>query len=96
MLKETVSAFPSVRNAILALNSASLDASGEIGGGPTAVAAARNENSEKILAALKGAFDRLIESGDYKKILEKNDTVYGAAKKAEIYTETSTPPKYRF
>ncbi|MFB9952948.1 transporter substrate-binding domain-containing protein [Rhizobium puerariae] len=112
----TVSAFPSVSNAILALNSgriegvlinrggaqeaihldAGLDASGEIGGGPTAVAAARNENSEKILAALKGAFDHLIESGEYKNILEKNDTAYGAAKKAEIYTQNSTPPKYGF
>ncbi len=112
----TVSAFPSVSNAILALNSnrvegvlinrggaqeaihldAGLDASGEIGGGPTATAVARNENSEKLLAALKGAYDHLIESGDYAKILENNDTAYGAAKSAEIYTQSSTPPKYGF
>lgn len=114
--KSTVNAFPSVSNAILALNSgrvdgvlinrggaqesinmdAGLDASGEIGGGPTATAVARNENSEQLLAALKGAYDHLIKSGDYMKILEKNDTAYGAAKEAVIYKEGSTPPKYGF
>lgn len=112
----TVSAFPSVSNAILALNSgrvdgvlinrggaqeaihldSSLDASGEIGGGPTATAVARTENSEKLLAAIKAAYDHLIESGQYAKILDKNDTAYGAAKTAVIYTEGSTPPKYGF
>lgn len=112
----TVSAYPSVSNAILALNSgrvdgvlinrggaqeaihldSSLDASGEIGGGPTATAVARTENSEKLLAAIKAAYDHLIESGEYAKILDKNDTAYGAAKTAVIYTEGSTPPKYGF
>jgi polar amino acid transport system substrate-binding protein len=112
----TVSAYPSVSNAILALNSgrvdgvlinrggaqeaihldSSLDASGEIGGGPTATAVARTENSEKLLAAIKAAYDHLIESGQYAKILDKNDTAYGAAKTAVIYTEGSTPPKYGF
>ncbi len=112
----TVSAFPSVSNAILALNSGrvdgvlinrggaqeaihldnSLDASGEIGGGPTATAVARTENSDKLLAAIKAAYDHLIESGEYAKILEKNDTAYGAAKTAVIYKEGSTPPKYGF
>ncbi|WP_199500234.1 transporter substrate-binding domain-containing protein [Methylovirgula sp. 4M-Z18] len=112
----TVSAFPSISNAILALNSgrvegvlinrggaqesihlnAGLDASGEIGGGPCATAVARNENSEQLLAALKVAYDHLIQSGEYAKILDKNDTAYGAAKMAEIYKEGSTPPKYGF
>lgn len=112
----TVSAFPSVSNAILALNSgrvdgvlinrggaqeaihldATLDASGEIGGGPTATAVARTENSEKMLDAIKAAYDELIKSGEYAKILEKNDTAYGAAKEAVIYKEGSTPPKYGF
>ncbi|MFC3072993.1 transporter substrate-binding domain-containing protein [Shinella pollutisoli] len=114
--KPTISAFPSISNAILALNSgrvegvlinrggaqeainldSGLDASGEIGGGPTATAVARNENSEQLLAALKGAYDHLIQSGEYMKILEKNDTAYGAAKEAVIYKEGSTPPKYGF
>jgi polar amino acid transport system substrate-binding protein len=112
----TVSAFPSVSNAILALNSGrvdgvlinrggaqeaihldgGLDATGEIGGGPTATAVARNENSEKLLAAVKAAYDQLIENGEYAKILERNDTAYGAAKTAVIYTAGSTPPKYGF
>jgi len=112
----TVSAFPSISNAVLALNSgrvdgvlinrggaqesihmdSGLDASGEIGGGPTATAVARNENSEKLLSALKAAYDHLISNGEYAKILEKNDTSYGAAKEAVIYKEGSTPPKYGF
>ncbi|MBB3771819.1 polar amino acid transport system substrate-binding protein [Angulomicrobium tetraedrale] len=112
----TVSAFPSVSNAILALNSGRVDgvlinrggaqeaihldgtlsASGEIGGGPTATAVARTENSAKLLEAIKAAYDHLIQSGEYAKILEKNDTAYGAAKTAVIYKEGSTPPKYGF
>ena len=67
-----MSAFPSISNAVLALNSgrvdgvlinrggaqesihmdSGLDATGEIGGGPTATAVARTENSEKLLAAI--------------------------------------------
>ncbi|NNU62794.1 transporter substrate-binding domain-containing protein [Ochrobactrum soli] len=112
----TVNAYPSVSNAILALNSgrvdgvlinrggaqeaihldAGLDASGEIGGGPTATAVARTAHSEDMLKALKGAYDHLIKSGEYLEILKKNDTAYGAAEKAEIYKEGTTPPKYGF
>ncbi|WP_266065093.1 transporter substrate-binding domain-containing protein [Brucella intermedia] len=114
--RATISAFPSVSNAILALNSGrvdgvlinrggaqesinmdgGLDASGEIGGGPTATAVARNANSEQLLVALKGAYDHLIKTGEYARILDKNDTAYGAAKEAVIYKEGSTPPKYGF
>jgi polar amino acid transport system substrate-binding protein len=112
----TVSAFPSVNNATLALNSGRVDAvligrgsaadaikldpslaaSGEIGGGPTATAVARNENSEKMLAAIQAAYNQLIKNGEYAKILEANGTEYGAAKSAEIFKEGSTPPKYGF
>ena len=112
----TVSAFPSVNNAVLALNSGRVDAvligrgsaedgikmdsrlaaSGEIGGGPTATAVARNENSEKMLAAIQAAYNHLIKSGEYAKILEANGTAYGAATSAEIYKQGSTPPKYGF
>lgn len=114
--KTTVSAFPSVSNAVLAINSgrvdgvlinrggaqeainldAGLKASGEFGGGPTATAVARNDNSEAMLAALKAAYDHLIASGEYAKILEENDVAYGAVKSAEIYTVASTPPNYSF
>lgn len=114
--KPAVSAFPSVSNAVLALNSgrvdgvlinrggaqgaivldAGLDASGEIGGGPTATAVARRAGSEQLLTALKMAYDHLIATGDYAKILANNDTTYGAAQSAVIYKEGSEPPKYGF
>jgi len=115
-VKPEVSAFQSVSNAILALNSnrvdgvlinrggaqesirldPGLDASGEVGGGPTATAVARNENSEALLAAIKAGYDVLIKNGEYAKILEKNDTAYGAVKEAVIFKQDSTPPKYGF
>ncbi len=111
-----VSAFPSINNAVLALNSSrvegvlinrgwaqesirldtGLDASGEIGGGPTATAIARNANAEQLLVAMKAAYDHLIQSGEYGKILDKNDTAYGAVTAAEMFKEGSTPPKYGF
>lgn len=111
-----INAFPSISNAVLALNSgrvdgvlinrggaqesimldAGLDASGEIGGGPTATAVARTADSEAMLAALKAAYDHLIASGAYLEILEANNTAYGAATEAQIYTEGSTPPSYDF
>lgn len=112
----TISAFPSISNAVLALNSnrvdgvlinrggaqesinldAGLAASGEIGGGPTATAVARNGNSAELLAALKAAYDHLIATGSYAAILERNDTSYGAIKEAVIYTADSVPPDYSF
>lgn len=73
-----------------------LAASGEFGGGPTATAVARTEDSEALLAALKAAYDALIQSGDYAAIMEENDTAYGAVTEAVIYTKDSTPPDYSF
>ncbi|WP_277183635.1 transporter substrate-binding domain-containing protein [Caballeronia sp. BR00000012568055] len=73
-----------------------LIATGEIGGGPTATAVARNKNAEKLGIALKAAYDQLIQSGAYANILKANDTAYGAAKSASIYREGATPPKYGF
>ncbi|SDD28250.1 transporter substrate-binding domain-containing protein [Paraburkholderia lycopersici] len=112
----TVSSFPSISNAVLALHSGRVDgvlinrggaqeaihlddalaATGEIGGGPTATAIARNKNAEKLGKALQAAYDHLIQSGVYASILKANDTAYGAAKSASIYREGSTPPKYGF
>lgn len=73
-----------------------LAASGEFGGGPTATAVARNENSDALLAALKAAYDHLIETGEYAKVMEENDTAYGAVTEAVIFTQGSTPPDYSF
>lgn len=112
----TVSAFPSVNDAVLALASgrvdavligrgsaedairmeSSLAASGEVGGGPTATAVARNENSEKLLPAIEAAYEHLMKSGAYMKILEANGTAYGAATAADIYMKDTPPPKYGF
>jgi len=114
--KPKISAFPTISNSVLALNSnrvegvlinrggaqesirldAGLDASGEIGGGPTATAVARTPHSPALLAAIKAGYDALIQNGEYAKILEKNDVAYGAVKEAVIYTEGSTPPTYSF
>lgn len=110
----TISAFPSISNAVLALNSnrvdgvlinrggaqesitldTGLDASGEIGGGPTATAVARNDNSAELLSALQAAYNHLIETGTYAEILAANDTSYGAVTEAHIYTTGSVPPNY--
>ncbi|MEI5678206.1 hypothetical protein G6N74_18580 [Mesorhizobium sp. CGMCC 1.15528] len=49
-----------------------------------------------MLEALKAAYDHLIKTSDYTKILEKTDTAYGATDAAVIYKEGSTPPKYGF
>jgi polar amino acid transport system substrate-binding protein len=112
----TVSSFPSISNAVLALHSGRVDgvlinrggaqesihlddqlvATGEIGGGPTATAVARNKNAEKLGLALQAAYDQLIQDGAYATILKANDTAYGAAKSASIYREGATPPKYGF
>ncbi|WP_205962762.1 transporter substrate-binding domain-containing protein [Pararobbsia silviterrae] len=112
----TVSSFPSVSNAVLALNSGrvagvlinrsgaqesirmdqGLTATGEIGGGPCAVAVARNGHSDAMDAAVKAAFEQLMQSGAYAEILKTNDTEYGALKDAAVYKAGATPPKYGF
>lgn len=68
--------------------------SGAFGGGPVAVAVARNDDSTQLLAALQAAFDRLIEDGTYEAVLKKWRTSYGAVESAKTYTEDSTPPDY--
>lgn len=68
--------------------------SGKFGGGPCAVAVARNDDSTKLLAAVKAGYDKLIADGTYAEILKKWDTSYGAVEQATIYTKDSTPPTY--
>lgn len=75
---------------------AGLDASGEIGGGPTATAVGRNENTEGLSKALQAAYTYLMTSGKYMEILEQNNTTYGAAKSSAIYNESSVLPHYDF
>jgi ABC-type amino acid transport substrate-binding protein len=68
--------------------------SGEMGGGPTAIAVARNESTEEMLEALTAAVDELIADGTYEEILTEWKTDYGAVDKATVYTQDSTPPDY--
>lgn len=68
--------------------------SGEMGGGPTAVAVARTDYSDEVLELIKQAYDHLIAEGIYDEILEEWGTDYGAVTEAEIYTQDSTPPDY--
>ncbi|MBP1881762.1 transporter substrate-binding domain-containing protein [Sinorhizobium mexicanum] len=68
---------------------------GKLGGGFCAIAVARNENSTQMLDASKAALDHLIKSGEYRRILEKNETAYGAIEEAAIYAEGSNPPVYK-
>jgi polar amino acid transport system substrate-binding protein len=74
----------------------SLAVSGELGGGPTSIAIARNDSAGAVGAALKGALDHMIETGRYKEILDANGTAYGAVTETNVYTVTSEPPKYGF
>jgi len=67
---------------------------GEMGGGPCAVAVARTDGSADMLEAIKQGYDALIADGTYAKVLEKWDTEYGAVTEATIYTADSTPPDY--
>lgn len=68
--------------------------SGEFGGGPTAVAVARTADSQKVLEAVKKAYEELMANGTYAQILGKWNTSFGAVKEATIYTQDSTPPNY--
>jgi len=68
--------------------------SGEMGGGPTAIAVARNDDTEAMLEALKAAIDELIADGTYDAILKEWKTDYGSVDEATIYTQDSTPPDY--
>lgn len=115
--KPTISAFPSVSTAVLALSSQRVEGvllgsgtaadamknneglvtsgAGEFGGGPMATAVARTDHSADMLAAIQTAYDHLIQSGTYAKILEENDVTYGAIEKSVIYVEGDAPPIYR-
>ncbi len=71
-----------------------LKISGEMGGGPCAIAVARNESTDQMLTAVKAAVDKLIADGTYDAILQQWKTDYGAVTEATIYTQDSTPPSY--
>ena len=67
---------------------------GEMGGGPTAVAVARTAGSADMLKAIQSAYNQLIADGTYAAILKHWNTDYGSVPGATIYTKDSTPPTY--
>ncbi|WP_010315077.1 transporter substrate-binding domain-containing protein [Saccharopolyspora spinosa] len=67
---------------------------GEMGGGPTAVAVARTADNADMLKAIQMAYDKLVADGTYGAILKQWKTDYGAVPTATIYTKDSTPPNY--
>ncbi|NKQ59406.1 transporter substrate-binding domain-containing protein [Amycolatopsis sp. K13G38] len=68
---------------------------GEIGGGPTATAVARTAYSAQMLNAVRKAYETLIANGAYARILQANNTSYGAIDNPTIYTSGSTLPVYQ-
>ncbi|HJQ48435.1 MAG TPA: transporter substrate-binding domain-containing protein [Amycolatopsis sp.] len=77
-----------------AAQNTSFKISGQMGGGPTAVAVARTAGSADMLKAVQQAYDKLIADGTYGTILKQWKTDYGAVTEATIYTKDSTPPTY--
>lgn len=69
--------------------------SGHVVGGPCAIAIRRApEAGEQLAKAVQKAYEELIANGDYAKILEANDTSYGAITDPTIYLESTPPPSY--
>jgi len=68
--------------------------SGKAGGGPCSTAVRRTDDSAQMLQAVKKAYEIMISSGAYAKILDEAGTTYGAITDPEIYTADSTPPDY--
>ncbi|WP_338811439.1 transporter substrate-binding domain-containing protein (plasmid) [Agrobacterium leguminum] len=69
-------------------------ASGKVGGGPTATAVARTEDSEGLLKAIQAAYVHLIKTGIYEKIHKRWGTDYGMIDNPTIYRKGDQPPTY--
>lgn len=69
-------------------------ASGKVGGGPTATAVARTEDSEAMLNAIRAAYLRLIKTGTYEAIHKRWGTDYGMISNPTIYRNGDQPPSY--
>lgn len=69
-------------------------ATGRVGGGPTATAVARTDDSEQLLEAIKAAYLHLMETGTYAEIHKRWGTDYGMIDNPTIYKQGDTPPSY--
>jgi polar amino acid transport system substrate-binding protein len=67
---------------------------GQVAGGPTAVAVRRSADAAALEQAVQKAYETLIANGQYAKVLSDNGTSYGAITDPTIYTADSTPPNY--
>lgn len=67
---------------------------GKVGGGPTATAVTRTDDSEEVLKALQAAYLHLIQTGVYAKIHKRWGTDYGMIDNPTIYRKGDTPPSY--
>ncbi|RKP57719.1 transporter substrate-binding domain-containing protein [Pararobbsia silviterrae] len=69
-------------------------ASGKVGGGPTATAVARNEDSDGLLKAIQAAYLHLIKTGTYERIHKRWGTDYGVINNPTIYRKGDQTPSY--
>lgn len=69
-------------------------ASGKVGGGPTATAVARTDDSDGLLKAIQAAYLHLIKTGTYAKIHKRWGTDYGMIDNPTIYRKGDQPPSY--
>ncbi|WP_413875626.1 transporter substrate-binding domain-containing protein [Albidovulum sp.] len=73
----------------------SLITSGELDGAPTAIAVRRDEDAPAMDKAIQAALTHLQQTGEYQKLLEANETAFGALTEFDIYDANSTPPSYQ-
>ncbi|SNT50807.1 transporter substrate-binding domain-containing protein [Rhodococcoides kyotonense] len=71
-----------------------VEASGRVGGGPTATAVARSTETEGLPEAIAAAYAKLIEDGTYASIHEKWKTDYGMIEDPTVYRMGDVPPTY--
>lgn len=69
-------------------------ASGKVGGGPTATAVSRTEDSEALLKAIQAAYVHLMKTGVYETIHKRWGTDYGMINNPTIYRKGDQPPTY--
>jgi polar amino acid transport system substrate-binding protein len=69
-------------------------ASGRVGGGPTATAVARTNDSDGLLKAIRAAYVHLIGTGTYEQIHKRWGTDYGMIKDPTVFRKGDQPPSY--
>lgn len=69
-------------------------ATGKVGGGPTATAVARTEDSDGLLKAVQAAYLHLMQTGVYADVHKRWGTDYGMIDNPTIYKKGDQPPVY--